>query len=192
MVYSSTWFTPCFTPRLRVPSIISSHHRPTAHATHAAQGPTLPPACPSRHGSTTTTSPSPHRWAAACCARPRPPAGAPARPRARLPVRPPARPPAAFFTSAGPPRPARAAAPAPARAPPGSHGPRPPRPPRRARPEPIDLRRWAFFGHPLHAEVEESSLPGRPVGLGHFRPFPNGFTGPSSAAPNNPDFWAHN
>ncbi len=42
---------------------------------------------------------------------------------------------------------------------------------------PIDLRRWALFGHPLHAEMEEAPLPGRPVGLGRFRPFPNGFTG---------------
>jgi hypothetical protein len=29
------------------------------------------------------------------------------------------------------------------------------------------------FGRP-NAEVEEAPLPGRPVGLGHFRPFPNG------------------
>jgi hypothetical protein len=45
---------------------------------------------------------------------------------------------------------------------------------------PIDLRRWALLGHPLHAEVEEAPLPGRPVGLSHFR-LPNGFTGPSSS-----------
>jgi hypothetical protein len=39
----------------------------------------------------------------------------------------------------------------------------------------------SLFGHPLHAKVEEAPLPRRPVGLGHFRPFPNGFTGPSSS-----------
>jgi hypothetical protein len=43
---------------------------------------------------------------------------------------------------------------------------------------PIDLRRWPIFGHPPHAEVEEAPLPGRPVGLGHFRLFSNGFLGP--------------
>jgi hypothetical protein len=42
-------------------------------------------------------------------------------------------------------------------------------PPRRARPQP---------GRPPAAE-DEAPLSGRPVGLGHFRPFPNGFTGPS-------------
>ncbi len=46
---------------------------------------------------------------------------------------------------------------------------------------PINLRRWALFGHPIHAEVEEAPLPRRPVGLGDCRPFPNGFTGPSSS-----------
>jgi hypothetical protein len=170
VVFSSKWFTPCFTPRLRVPSIIPSHHRPTAHATHAAQGPSHPHA---RHVTGPPPPPPHHRTAGQQPA-------APARvcPPARPPVRPPARPPAAFFTSAGllgwaaAPRPRPPPAPT-ARAPPGLHV--------ALDPSPIDLRRWAFFGHPLHAEVEESSLPGRPVGLGYFRPFPNVITGPSSS-----------
>jgi hypothetical protein len=48
---------------------------------------------------------------------------------------------------------------------------------------PIDLRRWPLFGHPPHAEVGEALVPGRQVWLGHFRTFPNGFTGPSSSFP---------
>jgi hypothetical protein len=55
-------------------------------------------------------------------------------------------------------------------------------PPRCARPasptSTIDLRRWALFGHPLHAEVEEAPVPRRLVGLGQFRPFPNGLVAP--------------
>ncbi len=33
----------------------------------------------------------------------------------------------------------------------------------------------------LAHEVEEAPVPGRPVGLGHFRTFPNGITDPSSS-----------
>jgi hypothetical protein len=52
---------------------------------------------------------------------------------------------------------------------------------------PIDLRWWPIFSYP-HAEVDA----GRLVGLGHFRPFTNGFTGRWSSvpAPNNPYGWA--
>jgi hypothetical protein len=68
------------------PSIIPSHHFPPVMrcpTAHAAQHPTLPPACPLRPGSTTITSP--HGWAAACCARPRPHARPPASARPLVP-----------------------------------------------------------------------------------------------------------
>jgi hypothetical protein len=129
---------------------------PTAHA---AQHPTLPPACPSR----VHHHPLPHPvggWAGGCCARPCPRARPPA--SARPAARPSAGPLAAWRRQQRQPRPARAAC-APAAW-----------PPRRARPRTMDIRRWPLFGHPPHAEVKEAPVPGRPVKVGHFRPFPNG------------------
>jgi hypothetical protein len=38
----------------------------------------------------------------------------------------------------------------------------------------VDLQRWPLFGHSPHAEGMEAPLPVRPVGLRHFRLFPNG------------------
>jgi hypothetical protein len=35
----------------------------------------------------------------------------------------------------------------------------------------VGIRRWQIFGHPPHADGNEAPLPGRSVGLGHFRLF---------------------
>jgi hypothetical protein len=52
---------------------------------------------------------------------------------------------------------------------------------------PINLRRRALFDPP-HAEVEEALLPGRTVGLGHFRPFPNDLRARSRISQTPKDF----
>jgi hypothetical protein len=65
------------------------HHISSLSNRPRRPGPYHPTRIP-RHGSTTTTCPSPHGWAAACCTRPRPRARPPA-PRPRPPPAPMAR-----------------------------------------------------------------------------------------------------
>ncbi len=125
--------------------------------------------------------PSPHGWAAACCACPRPHARPPA--SARPPARPPAHPPARARPSsprlgfwAGLLRPGRAAAPGPARAP-AAPRPQPDQPPAVA----------AFRSKRLRCRGGRS---GSAIS-GHFRLVLLA-RARVSPAPNNPYFWAQN